>query len=59
MRMQGGDLLDHVSLLAVGELEARKVTKQGHQAHELVELQLGIGGDDLVDTDGMVGQEWI
>lgn len=53
------NLLDHVSLFAVGELEARKVSKEGHETHELVELQLCIGTDDLVDADGVVGQEWV
>jgi len=49
-----GRLLDHVSLLAVSELESGKVAKQGHEPHQLVELQLSIRADDFVDADRMV-----
>lgn len=55
----GGHLLNHVGFLAIGELEACKVTKQGHEPHEFVELQLGICADHLVHTDRMVWQIWI
>jgi hypothetical protein len=53
------NLLDHVCLLAVGELEASKVAKEGHKTHELIPLKLSISADDFIDTDRVVGQEGV